>query len=884
MKQFFFGVIFFCVSLSWAQQPPTRKDTLWNFVHHGTSDSIKLESYIELVGWYYISDPDSAVIIANNALVLADQLQLHLQRAYSYGWLAYLYEQMSKMDLALDANIEAMESYVAAGDTLGVSISLNNIGLVYLRQGDYKNALEYWEKSLVLAQQINYNSGLGSTYGNIGYMYMEQGDDYKAIEYLKQSAYFNEIDSNFHGLGISYTNIGTIYSRQKKYEDAIQYIQKSLAIKQNVKDNVVLVGGWTNLGFLYSELGEFNAADEYFNKAIDLAEKINKPDVVATIYCNKAVLEFRKNNFENAMNYGVKSLELAHQIRYPSIIKKTQNVMVNIYYKLKLLDQVDGSVSEILELNNKAVLNNFSMLTEKEKEIYFNSLSGEFQTFYSYTLFRKNDKPELTEKVYNSILQNKGFLLKSSTATRMAILNSKDSALIAEYNSWLKVKKELLQKYAVGISDSLLEKKSEEMERDLVQKSTAFSEEFEVKKIDWKTVQSNLQPHEAAIEIIHFKHEFDSTKASAEVVYCALIVKPDSRHPEMIKLCNEQELKKILGNFPGNNLKYIEELYGTQSVLQDTLYKLIWQPLEKSLEGVSKVFISPSGLLHRISFAGLSKNKSVFLCDLYDIHMFSSTAQILNKNEELINKQSQFTLFGGIDYNTETNSKEVWTYLEGTKSETNGIKSLLENKKSNVQLFTASNATEQEFKTRACESEVLHIATHGFFYPEPDFEEVDLKTETDELNFRGTNVGYTSFVENKNPMMRSGLVFAGANKVWNTDQHFSTEDGVVTAQEVAVLDMRNTALVVLSACETGLGDIKGTEGVYGLQRSFKMAGVRYIIMSLWKVADKETSEFMITFYKNLLKLKNVRSAFNTTQKIMRSKYDPYYWAAFVLIE
>ena len=132
--------------------------------------------------------------------------------------------------------------------------------------------------------------------------------------------------------------------------------------------------------------------------------------------------------------------------------------------------------------------------------------------------------------------------------------------------------------------------------------------------------------------------------------------------------------------------------------------------------------------------------------------------------------------------------------------------------------------------------------------------------------------------------MRPGLVFAGANDVWNKPEMSEEDDGVLTAQEVTQIDMRKNILVVLSACETGLGDIKGSEGVYGLQRAFKMAGVKFIITSLWLVPDKETVEFMEKFYSNLLKIKEIRTAFSETQKEMRQKYDPYFWAAFVLFE
>ena len=132
--------------------------------------------------------------------------------------------------------------------------------------------------------------------------------------------------------------------------------------------------------------------------------------------------------------------------------------------------------------------------------------------------------------------------------------------------------------------------------------------------------------------------------------------------------------------------------------------------------------------------------------------------------------------------------------------------------------------------------------------------------------------------------MRSGLVLAGANDVWVKTEKGGTDDGVLTAQEVTQIDMRKNDLVVLSACETGLGDIKGSEGVYGLQRALKMAGVKYIIMSLWQIPDKETVEFMSAFYNNLLKDKEIKKAFYDAQKAMRAKYDPYFWGAFVLME
>ena len=141
------------------------------------------------------------------------------------------------------------------------------------------------------------------------------------------------------------------------------------------------------------------------------------------------------------------------------------------------------------------------------------------------------------------------------------------------------------------------------------------------------------------------------------------------------------------------------------------------------------------------------------------------------------------------------------------------------------------------------------------------------------------------FVQNFNPLFRTGLLFAGANRAWNREKPIQgIEDGILTAYEVSNLNLQNTKLVVLSACETGLGETKGNEGVYGLQRAFKAAGVKYIMMSLWTIPDEQTAELMELFYKKMLSGIPIRKAFTETQNEMKKKYPPYFWAGMVLVE
>jgi CHAT domain-containing protein len=472
-----------------------------------------------------------------------------------------------------------------------------------------------------------------------------------------------------------------------------------------------------------------------------------------------------------------------------------------------------------------------------------------------------------------------------------AILDSKDTSLIAEYTKWVGLKKEISKLYSTEISKRKknpeeLEQQANSIEKNLVKKSQIISDFEKIQNLNWEKVKNSLHPDEAAIEFIRFAEG----KKNDTTIYCALIITPGSKQPEMIQLFYEKDLEFILGTNNKNNLSYINSIYGTNQNTSERLYRLIWQPIEKYLDGIKTVYYSPDGLLHKISFSSIGKDKDLFLCDNYSLHRLSSTGKVALPESFNMGKDITAGIFGGIEYSADSTTEKIWNYLPGTKTETDKIEYIFKSKKIKTNYLCGKKAGEKEFKETAGNCHLLHIATHGFFYPEPVYikNEEEKKNEISgtQLTFRGGTSGFGvwQFVMNKNPLMRSGLVFAGANKVWNQPFAGEGEDGVLTALEVSQLDLQKTQLVVLSACETGLGEIRGSEGVYGLQRAFKMAGVKFLIMSLWQVPDKETSEFMTLFYEKLLFTKDVRKSFNETQTEMRKKYDPFCWGAFVLIE
>jgi CHAT domain-containing protein len=229
------------------------------------------------------------------------------------------------------------------------------------------------------------------------------------------------------------------------------------------------------------------------------------------------------------------------------------------------------------------------------------------------------------------------------------------------------------------------------------------------------------------------------------------------------------------------------------------------------------------------------------------------------------------------------NNRSGVKYLPGTKTEVNNITQLLKNKNWSVDLIEGENASENKLKSYSGNNSknILHIATHGFAFP--DREDKIKSSPLDMIK------GSDRFQAAENPMIRSGLYFAGANLTLKDKGdsliNKTNEDGVLTAYELAEMDLSNTKLAVLSACETGKGAIQGSEGTFGLKRALKLAGVDNMIVSLWKVPDDATSEMMTLFYNELAKTKKTVSSFETAQKVMRLNHpkNPERWAGFIFV-
>ena len=452
-------------------------------------------------------------------------------------------------------------------------------------------------------------------------------------------------------------------------------------------------------------------------------------------------------------------------------------------------------------------------------------------------------------------------------------------------------KKEIIESY-IHQADSL--------DKILVNKIGEYANAKRKFEITWKDIQNNLSDSEAAIEFARYYDYSDSVYK-----YMALVVRPECEYPKLVKLGSELNIKNALSQ------KEFSELYN-----------YVWRGIDSLLTGIKTIYYSPVGELNNVSFSALiSENKNQsdssisnwsYLIDRYDLHQVTTTRYLADgtfkKNDSI---PLSINLIGGVNYSDLPFSKDSIeinettedyalqinllnelkdpkidrggkiNYLKGSEIEVKEIAKTLKNSGWETTISDGKNASEHQFKQvlNVKSPGIIHISTHGFAFPE--------KETRDKNDFQIKES--LSYKVSEDPMVRCGLMLSGANVSWNGDSKKMIEttgdDGILTAAEVTNLDLSNTKLVVLSACETGLGKIESSEGTFGLKRGFKLAGVDQIIVSLWKVPDNESMELMTLFYSELAKTKDIDSSFNKAQKTMRNRYpyEPEKWAGFVLV-
>ena len=694
--------------------------------------------------------------------------------------------------------------------------------------------------------------------------------------------------------------------KQKKYTEAISLFerQKNHCNKKFGENSIQTAFANINLADFFAIQEKLSEAQNHYNKAIEIFKSNKEGEEDA----NYALVLSKLGNLYDGMYLFQNAIEPYQQclaIRRATLGEEsaeyleTLNDLATVYTKLRLYEKAEPYYREYITTLNAQIISRFPALNDAEKAAYYGSNKPYFENFMRYAIDRSGANPytsiansqksqKIVGDLYNLQLSTKAILLSASSSVRNKILSSKDTALINTYKKWVSYREQIAQYKTFkktelqqqGINLDSLEKSSNNLERNLVLQSTAFAKNanLTVTLPTWQDVQKELREGEAAIEIISLPYRQDTT------IYIALIVKKQTQEqPEVVVLGKGKEMETVFLKFYRNGIKY--------KLIDKESYNRYWKPIAEKLEGISKVYVSPDGAFHQVNLNTLwNTNTEKYLLDETNITLLTNTKDILEHNivdiaKSLTDLQKDtpkpIAVLIGRPYYHLINPPEhpltnrvrggtmdlmrgvSFVDLLGTEREIVQIDSTLKSIQFETRVFTKEKANELLIKNLdniligRQSPTILHIATHGFFL-----------NNSDNLT---------------DPMLRSGIALAGINDYLETGDKWQGEDGILKASELMLRDLSQTEIVGVSACETGLGDIKNGEGVYGLQRALKVAGAKAIIMSLWKVDDTATQLLMSSFY-DAYKTMNKREAFKTAQQRLKETYkQPFYWGAFVMV-
>ncbi len=875
--------------------------------------------------------------------------------------LSQLYKKIGKYDKAEFLLLEAksIDEKILGNQHPHVIDEYENLGNLYKNMGQFNKSESMFLEALSILEKVggkeqrNYAQCLG----NYSDLLWSMGKYEKAEELIIEvkNIFEKTLGKENQDYAHSANNLGALYWKLGQYAKAEELFLESKNIREKVfgKNHSSYAASLNNLALVYEQQGHFDKAEASKLEVLSIDEKIfgkEHPEYATDLF-SLGNLYWHMKNYKKAEAFWIESKILREKLlgnEHPDYAAVLNNLGA-LYKEINRLDR-----AELLLLESKAIrekvlgvfhidysesLNNLALLYQKKNELekaeavyieiskYLKQQLKQSQRFLSEAelnnylkLFAKDQNQLLSfaqisqsknviEACYDNSLFYKGYLLQSSMQLKR--LAERDSNALHKYDMLLSSNRRLAEEYSKPIMsrDTLLiielENKGNLIEKDFARTVSGYREANE--GVNWKEIQNNLGPDEAAIEFTHFL--FTDQNITDSTIYAALIVTKNNP-PKFIRLFEQQRLNNLLKFNGSRKLEYVNDLYtltqrGASLVeaQKQSLYEMIWKPLEAYLNGINTIYYSPSGLLHRININAIPANETEYLADRYNLVQMNSTRQLVTPTQIKYVKNDAL-LFGGIQYEQDSslqhyepliatrsrgelsfNNIEVtlrvgsWNYLPGTEREVNSIDNIMKVAGMQSQLKRGYAATEESFKSIGANNNpsprVLHIATHGYFFN-------DQKNE---------NVSFSNaepiFKTSEHPMLRSGLIMTGGNATWQGMKiPEGREDGILTAYEISQMNLSNTELVVLSACETGLGDIQGNEGVYGLQRAFKISGVKYIIMSLWQIPDKQSSQLMITFYKKWLENKmSIPDAFHSAQKELRDiGLDPYQWAGFVLVE
>ena len=811
--------------------------------------------------------------------------------------------------------------------------TLNNLGSVYEAMGNYAKAEQLYQQALRI---ITAKSGKDSTdaaamLNNLGGLYKTIGDYGKAESFYRQSndIWRAAVGEKHPEFAASLHNMADLYYWMGKFDAAEQLYVKVLEIQRSSlgEKHPDVALSLQNLAVVYVKMGRYPEAESLYRQSLDIWEAAlgNRNPNVALALQNLALLYVKMGRYEEAEPLYRKALEI-----YIAVLGKDHPDVATTLNNLAALYAATSRESEGLELMKQAesiydhlIRQVFTFASETERMGYIAVFRGDMDSFLSLISQHLSNSPAAVADGLDMVLKRKAIVAEALAAQRDAILGGRYPDLAPALRRLRTLNAQIAQRIMSGpgpegpeVHRQLLEKwnaEKESLEVFLAGRIPEIDLERKLTETNREKVAGALPEGTVLVEFVRFNpFDFKAIPAKGQSVwkparYLAFVLLPGQPdNIQMIDLGEADPIDGMISDFRSGITGRAEKPdtqaeKGVQGAAMDVGPKLreaLFDPLKKVLGDRKWLILAPDGDIYRLPFSVLPTDKERYIIDDYHISYVGVGRDILRFGTGFTPGASAPMVIADPDYDLEAGAKSVQTDtgatperqsrdmvryashfgpLPGTRVEGEHVAAML-----GIKALEEGSATKRNVEDARSPS-ILHIATHGFFLPDQRRPPGGKELQTDWGGSGAAAKANPLSRGMENPLLRSGLVLAGAN-TWLQGKVLSPEieDGILTAEDATGLDLLFTDLVVLSACQTGLGDIKVGEGVFGLRRAFLLAGAKTLLMSLWKIPDEETQMLMDGFYKRILEGKPRAEALREAQlEVKAVSPDPLFWGAFI---
>lgn len=616
---------------------------------------------------------------------------------------------------------------------------------------------------------------------------------------------------------------------EKSAQESQAFIAELLA--ENPVDHATVAEMYQHLGTCYIYLKRYDESVAAYQEA--LKHLPASPASVRAVQCNyfMAISQFHRGDYPAATAAAQQAVNMAQELYDDDSYRlaETYELLANMEAFSEHFDPAKQNLLRMQQAVASNIRRTFSYMTAQERESYWTKLQQYVNDMQPFLLHMREQQSEYTDALYDVQLLSKSLLLQSEVEMQRVLEDAPQ--LRQQLEQLTRLKRLIAQEQLPPDSIRVLKLQAEMIEQSLVAESRQLGDYLHFLDINHRDIHHALSPRTAAIEFATFRYRKDS------LMTVAYVMKPEWKHVRLVPLFDQRQWDALPAR----------DIYTSPDA-----YQLVWAPILEAVGTVDTIYFAPSGSLYNTAIEYLPDQQDQPLCDRLSLVRLSSTRQLAIRQHPADGQQA--VLFGGLRYADSCQ----WRYLQASVAEVKTIAKTLRRPK----LFTGDKGTEAAFaQLSGTPCNVLHVATHGFANPVPQERQQDLHA----------------------PLRYCGLILSGGGEA--RGETGLQADGILTAEELSLMDLSRCRLAVLSACRTAQG-VVSSDGVLGLQRGLKMAGTQTVILSLWDVNDQATQLLMTEFYRyHIASGLPVRQAFQRAQQAVRQKYEePDYWAAFILID